>query len=91
MIKGHLAADNMLAKSVKDHTIFFVAYAQWIVSNSGIKEAMDSKIISAKLKYKVDEISSSSASSFNIINELKISVASVKKAANNTISTLGSL
>ena len=43
-----------------------------------------------KLKYKVDELSSLSASSSNSINELNISVAYSKKSADTAISKLGS-
>ena len=44
----------MLGKSTKDRPIVVGDYDQWIVSDSGRKEAMDSKIMATKLKYKVD-------------------------------------
>ena len=91
MIKGYLAADKMLAKSIKDHPIVVGAYAQWLVSNSGIKEAVDYKIMDNNLKYKSDELFSSSAASSNSINELNIYVASTKKSADTAIRKLGSL
>ena len=90
MIKIHLAADKMLEKSIKDHPIFVGAYARWLVSNSGRKEAMDANIMATKLIYKVEKISSLSVSSSKRINELKISVASTKKAADTAINKLGS-
>ena len=43
------------------------------------------------LKYKVYEISSSTASDAKIINELKTSVASAEKEADTAIIKLGSL
>ena len=43
------------------------------------------------LKDKVDDISSSTDSAANIINELKTSVASANKADNTSISKLGYL
>ena len=52
---------------------------------------MDAKIMTAKLKEKVDELSSSSASASKSINELKISVASAKKEADTAIRKLGYL
>ena len=52
---------------------------------------MYAKIIASKLKDKVDEISSSSASSSKSINELKISIDSVKKASNTAIKRISSL
>ena len=81
----------MLEKSIKDHRIVVGAYDQWLVSNYGIKESMDSKIMATKLNYKVDELSSSSAYSYKSINELKISVAYAKKASNTAISKIGSI
>ena len=81
----------MLEKSIKDNPIVVGACSQWIVSNSGRKEAIDSKVMGTNLKYKVDEISSSTTSTANIINKLKTSGASAKKAAKTTISKLRSL
>ena len=52
---------------------------------------MDTKIMDTKLKYKVDEISSSSTSSSNRTNELNISIVYVNKADNTDIIKLGYL
>ena len=90
-IKGHLSADNILEKSIKDHTIVVGAYNQWIISNSRRKESMDTNVMATKLKYKVDDLYSSATSSAKSINELKTSVASEKKAADTFIRKLGSL
>ena len=68
VIKVHLAADKMLEKSIKDHPIVVGDYAQWIVSNYGIKEITDSNSMTTKLKDKVDELSSSYDSSSKSIN-----------------------
>ena len=58
MIKGHLSADKTLEKSIKNHPIVVGSYAQWLVSNSGIKESMDSNIMATKIKDEVYELSS---------------------------------
>ena len=63
MIKGHIAANKMLEKSTKYHPIVVGGYDQWLVSNSGRKESMDAKIMTAKLKYEVGELSSTPTSS----------------------------
>ena len=91
LIKGHLAADKILVKSIKDHPIAVGAYAQCLVSNSIRKEAMDAKVMTTKLKDKVDELPSSTTSSANSINELKTSVAYSNKSSGTAISKLGSL
>ena len=91
MIKGYLAADKMLAKSIKDHPIVFEDYAQWLVSSSGIKEAMNTKTVATNLKYKVYEISHLTNSDAKSINELNTSVAVSNKADNAAISKLAPL
>ena len=40
IIKDHLATNNILAKPIKGYPIAVEAYAQWLVSNSEIKEYM---------------------------------------------------
>ena len=62
VIKGHIAANKMLEKSIKDHPIVVGDYSQWLVSNSGRKEAMDTNIMYTKLKYNLYEISYSTTS-----------------------------
>ena len=89
MIKGHLTANKMLEKYIKDHPIVVGSYTQWLVSNSGRKEDMDVNIMATKLNKKLDKLSSSSASSSKIIKGLNIYVASTKKAADTAIRKLG--
>ena len=91
VIKVHLAANNMLTKSNNYHPIVVLAYNQWLVINSGRKESMYANIMAIKLKEKLGDIFSLSASSSKIINEFNISVASSKKAANTAIIKLGSI
>ena len=57
MILCHLAEENILSKTIKDHPIVVGAYAQWLVSNSGRKEAIEDKILAGKVKDRVDKIS----------------------------------
>ena len=52
---------------------------------------MDTKIIDTKLKDKVDELSSSTASSAKSITELKTCIDSAKNTADNAIRKLFSL
>ena len=75
----------MLENPIKDNPIIVGSYSRWLVSNSGRKETMYVKIMAAKLKYKADELSSSSNSSSKRINELKISVAYANKSADSAI------
>ena len=88
MIKGHLSAKKMLEKSIKDHPIVVGAYTKYFVSNSGIKEGMDAKVMATKLKENLVELYFSSASSSKSINELNISVASTEMAEDTSIRKL---
>ena len=89
MIKIHLATNNIFVKSTKDNPIVVGSYTQWLVSNSGRKEGMDANIMPFKLKYKVYKISSLSVSSYKIINESKIYVASAERSDNTDTSKIG--
>ena len=91
VIKGNLATDKMLAKSMKDHPIVAGSFAQWLVRNFGIKEAMYAKVIAYKLKYKVDDIPPSATCSDKTMNELNTSAAYENKASDTAIRKLGSL
>ena len=88
--KDSYSRQQDVGKSIKDHPIVVGASAQWLVSNSGRKEAIYANIMDTKLKDKVDELSSLSASSSNSNNELNISVAYSKKSVDTAISKLGS-
>ena len=81
----------MLEKSIKYHPIVVGSCAQWLVSDSGRKEATDAKIMTTKLKYKVYELSYSTTSAAKSINELKNSVASANNSAGTAIRKLVSL
>ena len=61
------------------------------MSNSRRKAAMDARVVATKLKDKVDELSSLTTSVSKSINDLKTSIASVKKAADTAIKKLGYL
>ena len=52
---------------------------------------MDARVVATKLKDKVDELSSLTTSVSKSINDLKTSIASVKKAADTAIKKLGYL
>ena len=81
----------MLEKFTKDHPIVFVAYSQWLVSNYGRNESMDANIMVTKPRDKLVELSSSTASAVKIINELKKSFASEKKATDTPTIKLSTL
>ena len=81
----------MLEKFTKDHPIVVVGYYQWLVSNYGINESMNANVMVTKPRDKLDELSSSTASAVKIINELKNSFASEKKATDTPTIKLSTL
>ena len=91
VIRCHLAEKNMPFKNIKYHPIVVGAYAQWLVSNSSRKEALEAKILAGKLKDSVDEISTKSSSTTNSIRKIKTTVAAAKKVANQAASKISAL
>ena len=67
------------------------AYAQWLVSNSGINEAPEAKILAGKVKDRVEELSGTSSSTTKSISELKTMVAAAKKAEDQATSKVSAL
>ena len=63
-----IAAESMLEKGFRDHPIVVGAYSQWLVSNSGRKEAQESQRAVERL---LKELTSTTA----LAKELKSAVA----------------
>ena len=57
------------------------AYAQWFVSNSFRKEALESKKLAVKLKDRVDKLSATPSYTPQRISKLNTPVAVAEKAA----------
>ena len=91
VIKSHLAAAAMLKKGIKDHPIVVGAYAQWLVSNSGRREALEAQSMVKSLSSKVDSISSTVKDTSTALADVKSTVTSVKKTADSALNKVGSL
>mmetsp|Transcript_20683 Transcript_20683/g.30304 ORF Transcript_20683/g.30304 Transcript_20683/m.30304 type:complete len:733 (-) Transcript_20683:5335-7533(-) len=70
-VRCFLAADRMLQKGFKDHPIVVGAYSQWLVSNSGRKEALEAKL-------QVSRAINDLASTTDLANDVKRTVAELK-------------
>ena len=81
----------MISKTIKDHPIVVGDYDQWLVSNSGKKETLEAKTLKSKVKFRVDELSSTSTSTTKSISKLKTMVAAAKKAEDQVESKVGTL
>ena len=82
---------HLYQEKIKYHPIVVGAYTQWLVSNSGRNEALDAKILVVKVKDRVDELSAMFSSTTKRTSKLKKTVASYKKAADQTASKVRSL
>ena len=91
VIKSHLAVSAMLKRGIKDHPIVVGAYAQWLVSNSGRKEALKVHALIKSLTSKVNGISSSLKDATSTLSDVKASVVSVKKTADLALNKVGAL
>lgn len=91
VIKSHLAAAAMLKKGIKDHPIVVGAYAQWLVSNSGRREALEAQSMVKSLASKVDSISSTVKDTSSALADVKSTMTSVKKTADSALNKVGSL
>ena len=67
------------------------AYAQWLISNSGHKEALEAHLLIKSLTNKVDDISSSLKDATSTLSDVKASIVSVKKMADLALNKVGAL
>ena len=81
----------MLKRGIKDYTIVEGAYAQWLVSNSGHKEALEAHLLIKSLTSKNDGISSSLKDATSNLSDVKASVVLVKKMADSVLNKVGAL
>ena len=91
VIKSHLATTSMLKKGIKDHPIMVGAYAQWLVSNSGQREAFEAQSMVKSLSSKVDSMSSTIKDTFSALADVKSTITSVKNTADSALNKVGSL
>ena len=91
VIKSHLAATAMLRKGIKDHPIVVGTYAQWLVSNSGRREALEAQSMVKSLTSKVDLMASTVKDTASALTDVKATVTSVKKTADSALNKVGNL
>ena len=89
-IRCFIAAESMLKKGFRDHPIVVGAYSQWLVINSGRKEAQESQ-------KSVDKLQKELLVTSTLAKELKTSMAamegkvkSAKATADKALSRQGS-
>ena len=85
-IRCFLASDRMLQKGFKDHPIVVGAYSQWLVSNSGRKEAMEAKSEVLTVSRSLATTSELATELKRAMNEIKGKVEAAKKTADKALS-----
>jgi hypothetical protein len=85
VLQSHLAAKDMSKKTIKDHPIVVGAYAQWLVSHSGRKEADVAKKAADKASALAQELKTNLDKEKKVVNELKTKVEAVKRTADKAL------
>ena len=91
VIKSHLATASMLKKGIKDHPFVVGAYTQWLVSNSGCREAIEAQSMVKSLTSKVDSMSSTVNDTSSALADVKSTMTSIKKTTDSTLNKVGKL
>ena len=79
--KTDIAACKMSDKGIRNHPVVVGAYAQWMVGNSGLKEADAAKKEAAKACKAVSDFKSLLADQAKTLAEAKSKIEVVKKVA----------
>ena len=85
VIRTHMAARAIVKKGFKDHPVVVGAYAQWLVSNSGKRDASEAKASISKLSDIVSSLKESCATKKSV-SQLESRLDSVKKTADKAAS-----
>ena len=85
VIRSHMATKAILKKGFKDHPVVVGAYAQWLVSNSGKKDASEAKAAIAKVTATVADLKDSFATK-KALSSLESRIETVKKVADKAAS-----
>ncbi len=84
-IRTHMATKAILKKGFKDHPVVVGAYAQWLVSNSGKKDASEAKAAIAKVTATVAELKDGYATK-KALSALESRIDTVKRVADKAAS-----
>ena len=80
VLRSHMATKAILKKGFKDHPVVVGAYAQWLVSNSGKKDASEAKAAIAKVTSAVADLKDGFASKKSLA-ALESRIDTVKRVA----------
>ena len=84
VIRTHIATKAMLKRGFKDHPVVVGAYAQWLVSNSGKKDASEAKAAILKLSTTVSDLRDNFATK-KAMSSLESRLETVKKVADKAV------
>ena len=80
-LKTDVASSRMSDKGIRNHPTVVGSYAQWLVSNNGLKDALAAKNDVKRLQGLIDTLKSSLADQVRSVTDLKSKVETVKKVA----------
>ena len=89
-IRCFIAAEAMLEKGFRDHPIVVGAYSQWLVSNSGRKEAQEAQKAVDKLQREVASLTLIGKELKSSVAALQGTVKAAKATADKALSRVGS-
>ena len=72
-------------KEIKNHAVVHGVYSEWIISNSGLKEATEAKSSSKKALVEVEELKKQVQSLTSKLNNTNTEMAKVKAQADRAI------
>ena len=84
-LKTEVAATRMSTKGIRNHPTVVGAYAQWLVSNNGLKDALSARSEVKKLQSGIDALKGSISDHSKTVSDLKSKVESVKKTADKAL------
>jgi hypothetical protein len=85
-IKCHAATTSLLRTGIKDHAIVVGAFAEWLVHNSGRKEAVEAKESVEELKEEIKALEEALKAQKKTLTEVQAEAVTAKKTADKAFS-----
>ena len=85
-IRCHTATTSLLKTGIKDHAIVVGAFAEWLVHNSGRKEAVEAKESVEDLREEIKTLEEALKAQKKILTEVQAEALTAKKTADKAMS-----
>ncbi len=84
-LKTGVACEGMTNKGIRNHPTVVGSYAQWLVSNNGLKDARAARKELAKVQSQVDSFKAGLSDQAKSVSDMKSKLESVKKLADKAL------